>query len=117
VVVGPGASDELRATAGRPPAELLRLVEEAFSAGVALSFQYVDRNGRRSERQVELHGLLVQAPVWYLLARDIVKAEPRVFRMDRVSAPRLVPGHRFKPDPKQMWAALPPDVDWKTLLR
>lgn len=117
VVVGPPPSEALRADAGKAPRELLRLVEEAFTSGVVLAFHYVDRNGNTSVRQVETHGLLVRSPVWYLLTRDIDKREPRVFRMDRISRPRLLSQARFQPDPKLLWAALPEEIQWSTLLR
>ncbi|MET0384456.1 MAG: WYL domain-containing protein [Polyangiales bacterium] len=116
VVVGEPASQQLRAAAGRPPTELLRLVEEAFNAGVALSFNYEDRNGQKSVRQVELHGLLVQAPVWYLLTHDLGKHQARSFRMDRISAPRLLKSIAVAPNPDRLKAALPDHMPWKPLV-
>ncbi len=50
-----------------------------------------------SVRRIEPHGLLVKAPVWYVLARDVEKQAPRMFRMDRVSRPRLLESRRFLP--------------------
>ena len=32
-----------------------------------------DREGRASVRRIEPHGLLINAPVWYILARDVDK--------------------------------------------
>jgi predicted DNA-binding transcriptional regulator YafY len=95
---------------------LLGLVEQAISAGIVLRFAYVDRNGVAStSRSVELHGLLVRTPVWYLITRDVDKAEPRIFRMDRISSPRLVRELHFSPDATLIRRALPPDVDWPSL--
>jgi len=98
VIVGPPASDAVRSGAGRPPAELLRLFEEAFSAGFGLRFFYLDRVGKRTERRIEPHGLLVQTPVWYVLARDPAIAAPRMFRMDRITAPEVLHLSPFRPD-------------------
>jgi len=98
VFVGPPASADIQASAGRPPAELLRLVEEAFSRRIGLGFHYVDRQGQRTDRRVEPHGLLVDPPVWYLLSRDADKGLPRTFRIDRISRPRLLPEVQFRPD-------------------
>ncbi len=118
VVVGPPASEAMRANAGRAPRELLRLVEEAVTAGTVLAFDYVDRNDKRSTRHVETHGLLVQSPLWYLMTRDIDKRETRVFRMDRISRPRLLRSARFQPDAKLLREMLPPEhvAQWRTLL-
>ena len=46
--------------------------------------------------RVEPHGIYVEIPVWYVLAVDIDKASPRMFRMDRSANPRPF-GRRFLP--------------------
>ena len=115
VVLGPRASDRVRGGLGRTPPELLALFERAFLAGQGLAFRYVDQAGRATQRRVEPHGLLVQAPVWYLLARDADKGEPRTFRMDRIAGPRLLPDLAFRPDPAVIEANLPAGVDWEPL--
>jgi predicted DNA-binding transcriptional regulator YafY len=115
VIVGPPASLTIRAGAGKPPEQLLSLFEEAFSAGLGLGFHYVDREGKPSVRRIEPHGLLVEPPVWYLLARDVDKLEPRTFRMDRVSRPRLLHDVRFRPDLALIQAQLPDQERWRPL--
>jgi predicted DNA-binding transcriptional regulator YafY len=110
IYVGPPASDAVRAGAGTGVPELLGLVERAAFEGRALRFAYRDRTGRASERLVEPHGVLVQLPVWYLLARDAAKDTPRAFRMDRIARPALVPGHRFTADSRVVRALLPTAV-------
>ena len=82
----------------RDKLNILRIFEEAFSAGLGLRFGYRDREGKVTSRRVEPHGLLVQSPVWYVLARDLEKGEPRMFRMDRIRAPAKLEGHAFRPD-------------------
>jgi predicted DNA-binding transcriptional regulator YafY len=117
VIIGPPSSVRISAAAGQPPPELLRLFEEAFTAMVGLGFQYCDRHGNETVRHVEPHGLLVQTPVWYVLARDIEKAEPRMFRMDRISRPRLLEGVRFRADSNVIRELLCDGGDaWRPLL-
>jgi len=116
VVIGPPASERVRAGAGGAPEELLRLFEEAFARGHGLAFQYADSGGRATSRRIEPHGLLVQPPVWYLLARDLDKGEPRTFRMDRISRPRALPEVRFQPDLSVLEAQLPAGVAWQPLV-
>jgi predicted DNA-binding transcriptional regulator YafY len=115
VIVGQPASTTIRAGAGAPPPELLRLFEEAFSAGLGLGFHYVDREGKESTRRVEPHGLLVETPVWYVLARDVEKAAPRTFRMDRVARPRLLRDIVFRPDLRLIQSQLPDLERWRPL--
>lgn len=116
IFIGPDASPAVRTDAGGAPAELLRLFEEAISSGTGLGFRYRDREGRASVRRIEPHGLLINAPVWYILARDVDKDVTRTFRMDRVSAPALLRGLRFTPDPRVARALLPDGVPCEPLL-
>jgi predicted DNA-binding transcriptional regulator YafY len=115
VIVGQPASAKIRAGAGTAPSELLRLFEAAFSNGVGLGFHYTDREGQPSQRRVEPHGLLVESPIWYVLARDVDKAEPRMFRMDRIARPRLIPDITFRPDLELIRAQLPNLEGWRPL--
>ncbi|MBM4364342.1 MAG: WYL domain-containing protein, partial [Deltaproteobacteria bacterium] len=107
VFIGPPATPRIRESAGRAPAELLGVFERAFTAGLGLAFHYVDREGRPSARRVEPHGLLVEPPVWYVLAWDLERRAPRMFRMDRISRPRPLAGVPFRPDLAVVQAALP----------
>jgi predicted DNA-binding transcriptional regulator YafY len=75
----------------------------------------VDRHGRRAERRVEPHGLLVEPPVRYVLARDIDKAEARMFRMDRISHPRVLGQAGFRPDLRLIRAQFPDLGRWHPL--
>lgn len=117
VIVGPPASTDIRSSAGAPPPELLRFFEEAFSSGCGLGFHYTDREGRRSARRIEPHGLLVTPPVWYLLARDVEKGTPRTFRMDRIARPTLLRDIAFRPDPAIIQAQLLDGQGWEPLTR
>lgn len=110
IFVGPAASDAVRASSRGGVPELLGHVERAAYEGFALSFAYRDRNGRASTRFVEPHGVLVQLPVWYLLARDVHKDAPRAFRMDRIADPALASPHRFSADMHVVRALLPTEV-------
>lgn len=98
VVVGYPASDRIRDESANPPTELLGAFEKAFTRRHGLGFNYVDRNGAKTARRIEPHGLLVELPVWYILAVDLDKKEPRMFRMDRISKPKVLDHIRFVPD-------------------
>jgi predicted DNA-binding transcriptional regulator YafY len=115
VIVGPPAGATIRIGAGAAPQELLRLFEDAFSSGRGLVFQYVDKDGVHTRRTIEPHGLLVQSPVWYILARDVDNGLPRTFRMDRISRPRIVESIHFQPELDIIRVQVPTGTDWRPL--
>jgi predicted DNA-binding transcriptional regulator YafY len=115
VVVGPPASAQVRASAGKAPPELLRLFEEAFSSRLGLGFHYTDREGQKSLRRAEPHGLCVEPPVWYILARDIDKRVPRTFRMDRITRPRILSDQTFQAETSVIQTQLQDLERWRPL--
>lgn len=115
VIVGPPASNHVRGTAGVPPRELLRVFDEAFTEHRGLAFAYTDRDGRRSKRSIEPHGLLLEPPVWYILALDLAIHKPRMFRMDRISRPRLLHDHLFREDLAMIRTQVPNHARWRAL--
>jgi hypothetical protein len=56
-----------------------------------------------------------EAPVWYVLARDVDKGEARMFRMDRIARPRLLPEVVFRPDVAGIEAQFPDLERWRPL--
>ncbi|KQR97888.1 DNA-binding transcriptional regulator [Williamsia sp. Leaf354] len=63
-----------------------------------LRFDYADRSGTRSRREVEPYRLVRNGSRWYLFAWDLGRADWRSFRADRVS-PVIPTGPRFTPRP------------------
>ncbi len=109
VLVAQPASTAVRQGLGPVPAAVLRQFEAAFHARSALGFRYVDRHGNRTSRRAEPHGLLVQSPAWYLLAFDLDRGAPRMFRLDRIRHPRALPID-FRPRPLGVFEPLLDDA-------
>jgi predicted DNA-binding transcriptional regulator YafY len=108
VLIGEPAS----APGGAPRALDSRLVgtfEAAFTAQLLLAFTYTDGSGRRTRRRVEPHGLLVRAPLWYLIAWDPERDAARLFRADRITRP-AVTTTRFLPRPHELVTGVCPDA-------
>lgn len=97
VVVGPPAPRELIADAKEPTPELLTVFEEAFTSRLGLRFIYTDRKAQTTKRVIEPHALLLQPPIWYVLAVDVEKHVPRMFRMDRITRPTIAREVKFVP--------------------
>ena len=87
---------------------LLAAFERAFRDSVVLSFRYVDRHGNKTFRRAEPHGMLLRAPVWYVIAWDREKDAARLFRMDRIRNP-TVTTDRFDPRPQELVTGTCPD--------
>jgi predicted DNA-binding transcriptional regulator YafY len=99
-----------------PPLDVRRIdpalvvtFERAFSSSRLLTFNYADRQGRRSRRHVEPHGLLVRAPLWYVIAWDLQRQAPRLFRADRMRRPS-VSDETFLPRPHALVTRVCPDA-------
>jgi predicted DNA-binding transcriptional regulator YafY len=111
VLVGPPASPAVAADQADVDDEVLSAFERAFTATRNLAFGYLDRHGRPSAREVEPHGLLLQPPACYLLAFDLDRDGPRMFRLDRIQRPISLLATRFTPRPLEVFQPLLTDVD------
>jgi predicted DNA-binding transcriptional regulator YafY len=104
VLVGAVASDAVRAGWQMPRPAVLAQLQEAFFAQQCLHIRYSDGQSLSSGRDIEPQYLLINAPVWYVLAWDIGKQAPRCFRLDRISQTQARPGHFLRRPAAQMMA-------------
>ncbi|MFD7731196.1 helix-turn-helix transcriptional regulator [Kitasatospora phosalacinea] len=81
-----------------PDPEALLTVADAVRHRRPLAFRYTSADGRSGERSVLPHGLVLHAGRWYLTGRDTGARAERLFRLDRLAAPRPLPG-TFTPPP------------------
>lgn len=75
---------------------VLTAIAAACRDEVELRFEYGDRQGTATTRQVQPLRLVHTGRVWYLVAWDVDRASFRTFRVDRVT-PKLTRGARFSP--------------------
>ena len=94
--VGPAAWPRLRESMGEVTPDLLPAFERSFIGLRPMCFDYVDRNGAATAREVEPQALLVRPPVWYMAAYDPAREDFRYFRMDRIRKPKVVEDIRFR---------------------
>lgn len=101
---------EATVSAQAPPSARVDQAALAAAAATArakerLRFDYVNREGRRTERHTEPLRLVHTGRRWYLVAFDLGRDDWRTFRLDRVSKPRPT-GMRAKrrraPDPVEL---------------
>ena len=87
--------------AGRGPtvdARALTAIAAACRDSAQLRFEYKGNDGQPTRRHVEPAGLVHVGARWYLVAWDLVRADWRTFRVDRVTS-KLSTGATFFPRP------------------
>ena len=89
----------------RVDASVLLLLAHACSALERVRFAYTDKGGKGTNRLVEPLRVVRGGTRWYLVGRDIDRADWRTFRLDRIRSAESV-GTRFErvdpPDPVAM---------------
>lgn len=85
ILIGGPASDNVKTTLGAVDDALLSVFEQCFTASRQMSFDYVDSLGAPTSRRIECVALMLHSPAWYVVAWDLDKDAPRLFRMDRIS--------------------------------
>ena len=104
ILIGITASTYVQASASAPPKRVVQAVHQAFVDQKLLDLRYQREDGVISNRQIEPHYLLLKYPIWYVVAFDRLRHEPRSFRCDRMIAAsmdevrfKLLPKEKFQP--------------------
>ena len=108
VLIGDSTQDGGSTVAKIDP-RIVATFEKALTSSRLLAFTYVDREGRRTRRRVEPHGLLVRAPLWYVIAWDPRRDASRLFRADRIRRPSVTE-QTFLPRPHELVTRVCPDA-------
>lgn len=85
ILIGRPASAVVVSSVGALDTALLSVFEQCFTGSREMAFDYVDWHGARSSRRIECMAVMLHEPAWYVLAWDLEKDTPRVFRMDRIA--------------------------------
>lgn len=71
---------------------------ESFFDAKLLSINYQDEHGNNTKRIIEAQYLLLNWPIWYILAWDHLRNDTRCFRIDRISKEKILDeSFRLKP--------------------
>jgi predicted DNA-binding transcriptional regulator YafY len=85
ILIGRVASPAVLGGFTPPPEEAVNALFRAFLEQRLLTFRYRDIRGAESARLAEPHLLLLNYPVWYLIAWDRGRDAVRSFRADRIA--------------------------------
>lgn len=102
ILVGVTSSTFVQASASLPPDPVVKALHQAFIDKEVLDICYQREDLMVTERRIEPHYLLLKYPVWYVIAFDHLRGEPRTLRCDRIREARLT-GARFTLRPKSQF--------------
>lgn len=98
VLVGPSASPFVLSSFQSAPAPVVAELHRAFLMLQPLKIGYRDEKSSYSTRIIEPHHLLLNYPVWYVLAWDWLRKGTRTFRCDRIENSEIEEGaFRLRP--------------------
>lgn len=100
ILIGATASTFVQATFISTNERAIQALHQAFLDQRALLIRYKKESGEISKRKIEPHYLLLNYPVWYVLAYDHLRQSQRAFRCDRLLSGRISED-RFRLFPKE----------------
>jgi len=90
ILIGYSASATILKGATRAPDErAIQTLHQGFLDQSAIVIRYRDEAGNTTVREIEAHYLVLNSPVWYVLAFDKLRDAPRTLRCDRISSAQL----------------------------
>jgi predicted DNA-binding transcriptional regulator YafY len=103
ILIGSSASTFVQTTVTAARNRVVQTLHQAFLNQNVLTIRYEKEGGKTSKREIEPHYLLLNYPVWYVLAWDHLRSAARTFRCDRIldAGPsdawfRLLPKDKFR---------------------
>ncbi|WP_341366428.1 WYL domain-containing protein [Yoonia sp. BS5-3] len=98
ILLGDRASGNVVSLYANPGAPLSEDIASAFLQQHCLEITYLSEARQTTKRLIEPHYILLNWPVWYIIAWDHLRDASRVFRIDRIRALRST-GERFQLKP------------------
>ena len=90
IMIGDNAKANLVSHYTTPPQRISESLSESFLRRHCLEIEYQSETGERSVRVIEAQFILLNWPIWYIIAWDHLRLSSRVFRIDRIKKARIV---------------------------
>lgn len=98
ILIGDNASANVLSLYATPVLRISEDIADAFLQQHCLEIEYQSEAGDQTRRVIEAHYILLNWPVWYIIAWDHLRMSSRVFRIDRIKSTRAVGGtFRLRP--------------------
>lgn len=92
IMIGDNANANVMSHYTPPAKQISESIAEAFLRRQQLEIAYQSEAMARTVRVIEAQYILLNWPIWYIIAWDHLRASSRVFRIDRIQKARLVDG-------------------------
>jgi len=103
IMIGNRAETNIASHYATPEQRISENIAESFLRQNHLEIEYQSDTGEQTIRVIEAHYILLNWPIWYILAWDQLRKSPRVFRTDRIKKSSIV-DNTFRLRPKHMFA-------------
>lgn len=103
IMIGENANPNTAANYATAEERISESISESFLGQNLLEIEYQSEAGERTLRVIEAHYILLNWPMWYIIAWDHLRLSPRVFRIDRIENARIIHGS-FELREKQVFA-------------
>lgn len=90
ILIGESASPFVLSAFSVPSTAVVKKLHQAFLMMRRINIGYRAQNGAKTNREIEPHYLLLNYPVWYVLAWDHLRNEVRTFRCDRIEGSHVL---------------------------
>lgn len=90
IMIGDNARTTVASNYKTPSKKISESIAESFLDQHCLEIEYQSEGGEQTQRMVEAQYILLNWPIWYILAWDHLRLSPRVFRIDRIKNVSLV---------------------------
>jgi len=92
ILIGDNASTSVVSLYATPASRISEEIAECFLRQQCLEIEYISEAEEKTLRVIEAQYILLNWPVWYIIAWDHLRMSSRVFRIDRIKNTRVVGG-------------------------
>jgi len=110
--VGPTSSPQVISTYRPEASKVTRDIHKSFLLMQRVEISYISGDGSKTSRVIEPHYMVLNHPVWYILAWDLLRNDVRTFRCDRLNKV-TIQDHVFKMLP---WCDFQPAMEGNELM-
>ncbi|WP_298295748.1 WYL domain-containing protein [uncultured Litoreibacter sp.] len=103
ILIGETASTFVQGSVVSTNGKAVQKLHQGFLDQTNLTIRYVDERSKVTTREIEAHYLLLNYPIWYVLAVDHFRGALRTFRCDRILSAELT-NTRFRILPRASFA-------------